>query len=229
MTVKRAGALTRRSLYLGSVVLLLVALVFYCGWPLFEFLKDPQRVRSLIESAGPWGPLVFMGLELLQVFFAPVPGQITGLAGGYLFGALWGTVYTVIGSAIGVTIVIVLSRKLGRPFVERFVDAKTYAKFNYIIDSKAAKTILFLVFLVPIFPDDLICYIAGLTKLKIRELLVISTVGRIPGQVALAIAGSGMAESDRLPAIIVSTTLVILVLIAYWQRKQLETFVKRLS
>jgi uncharacterized membrane protein YdjX (TVP38/TMEM64 family) len=95
-----------------------------------------------------------------QVLVAPTPGQVTGLVGGYLFGPLWGLVYTIVGATIGFTLVLVLARKLGQPFVERLVSAKALERFDYLAQGRGV-VVLFLIFLLPAFPDDVVSLVAG--------------------------------------------------------------------
>lgn len=208
------------------VALIVLAAVFW--QPLYDLVSDQARVEQLVDSAGFWGPLVFMLLQIVQVLAAPVPGQITGFVGGYLFGWALGTVYAMVGSIIGVTIVFWLSRKLGRPFVEYFFDKKTIQKFDYLAESKGV-FILFLIFLVPAFPDDLICYIAGLSSIRIRTLVLISFLGRFPTTLALSLAGAGAAQSNGTLVVIVSVTMVVAIGLAYWKRKELEEWAKKAS
>ncbi len=209
-----------------TVVFIVTVIIF--GRPLWELLSDTDKTRELITSAGPWGPLVFMALQILQVFVAPIPGQVIGFVGGYLFGTFWGTVYAMIGATIGFTAIFILARKLGRPFVERFVDQKTLQKFDYLTKNNGV-FVLFLIFLLPALPDDLICFIAGLTNIKIKTLIIISLLGRLPGYLVLSFAGAGVAESNiQLVAIIISIAMAISAL-AFWQRARIERFIKRLS
>lgn len=210
----------------GVVVALVIGTVL--AWPHLSVFGDPEKTRQLVDDAGPWGPLVFIGMQIVQVFFAPIPGQVTGLAGGYLFGTLLGTLYTLIGATIGFTLIFLLVRKLGRPFVERFVDKKHLQKFDYIAGTNGG-FILFLVFLLPAFPDDLICFIAGLTALKIRVLVLISILGRLPGYLVLSFTGSGVAENNIKMVVIILSIVMVVSAVAFWQRRRLEQFVKRLA
>ena len=207
------------------VVMVFILSVLIFGKPLFSFFSNPGRIESLVNNSGPWGPILFIVLQIAQVFFAPIPGQVTGFVGGYLFGTFLGTVYSIIGAAVGFTTVFWLSRKLGRPFVEYFVSKKVLEKFDYLAENQGI-FILFLIFLLPAFPDDLICYIAGLTSIRIRTLVLISLVGRLPGYFVLSFTGSGVADSNyTLTAVVFGTTLVISAL-AFWQKEKLEKFVK---
>ncbi len=207
------------------VVLTFVATLYF-GWPFFSILGNPDRAREMIESYGAWSPVIFILAQVAQVFFAPIPGQITGVAGGYLFGTFWGTVYTMIGSAIGFTGVFLLSRKLGRPFVEHFVSPSVLTRFDYLAEKNGILA-LFVIFLLPTFPDDMICFIAGLSRLKIRTLILISLIGRLPGVIALSMLGSGVAESDIRLIAGVLIFILLLTVITYVERARLERFIKR--
>lgn len=208
-------------------MLLLGALVVF--WhPLVAMFRNPLRAREVIASGGPLGPLIFIGMQIAQVVIAPIPGQVTGFVGGFLFGSVWGTIYTMIGLTLGSTFVFWLARRLGRPFVERFVKKETVDRFDYLAH-KHGVIVLFFVFLLPFFPDDMICYIAGLTRIRLRSFLVATTVGRLPSVFAINLAASGLAESKLRQVVAVVLAAAVVVVVCYWQRKRLELLMKRLS
>lgn len=206
----------------------IVAVLVLLSLPLLSFFNDPERVSAFVNDAGPWAPLAFIGIQIGQVFAAPIPGQVTGFVGGFLFGATMGSVYATIGGTIGCTLVFILSRRLGRPFVERFVRAKVLQRFDYIIDQSGALALL-VIFLVPIFPDDLICYIAGLTRIPISRLVLVALVGRIPGYVLFSLTGAGLAESNTTLIVVVVVVIAVAAGIAFWQRGRIEMLIRRLG
>jgi uncharacterized membrane protein YdjX (TVP38/TMEM64 family) len=226
MTNKNKSRIIWTASAIGIVVAL--GLLAFFNREHLSIFTDTERAKEVIERAGPWGPLVFIAMQIGQVFFAPIPGQVTGFAGGYLFGTGLGTLYTIIGATIGFTLIFMLSRKLGRPFVGKFVNKKTMEKFDYIADSNGP-FVLFLIFLLPVFPDDLICYLAGLTKIPIRTLILISLAGRLPGYLILSFTGNGTADGNIQMVAIIVGVLMILSAFAFWKRVQLEAFVKRIS
>ena len=211
----------------GIAIAVLAALAA-ASLPLVSFFGDPDRVTQLIEDAGPRGPILFILIQIGQVFAAPIPGQVTGFVGGFLFGPVLGAVYATIGGTIGCTIVFMLARHLGRPFVERFVKPRTLDRFDYFTES-GGPLVLLLIFLVPIFPDDLICYIAGLTRIPIHRLVLVAFVGRNPGYAIFSLTGSGAAESNLTLVVVLIVAVVLLAAIAFWQRHRIERFLKRLS
>lgn len=214
--------------FLGVIAALIVALIW--NWqPLYDLFSNSERIRQLVADAGPWGPLVFILLQVVQVIVAPIPGQAVGFVSGFLFGTWWGTLYTMVGAAIGFTLIFIFARKLGRPFVEHFADKKHIDKFDYFTNSNNGVFALFLVFLLPAFPDDIICYIAGLSKIKISTLIIISLLGRLPGYLVLNFAGAGIAEAKIEMVAIIFSVVMIISAVGIWQRKNLERFVKHFA
>ncbi len=211
-----------------GIAVVVVAVLALATLPLISFFGDPQRVTAFISSAGPWGPIVFILIQIGQVFAAPIPGQVTGFVGGFLFGGFLGSVYATIGGTIGCALVFFLSRKLGRPFVERFVSTKILNRFDFLTETNGIWVLLF-IFVVPIFPDDLICYVAGLTRIPLSRLVAVAFVGRIPGYVAFSLTGAGAAQSNITLLIVIAVIIVLAAGIAFWQRARIEAFLRRLS
>ena len=150
---------------------------------------DRERVSAFLASLGPLSFVGFIVLQTLQVVAAPIPGEVTGVLGGFLYGPLLGLVLSTIGLTLGSWVNFGLSKTFGRPFVDRFVSKKTMDKYDYLLHHKGA-FLVFVLFLIPGFPKDILCYILGLGHLTTREFLVISTVGRFGGTVLLTLGGT---------------------------------------
>ena len=210
-----------------GIVAAIIGVAALASLPLLSFF-DAERISSLIDGAGPWGPIVFILIQIGQVFAAPIPGQITGFVGGFLFGTALGTVYATIGGTIGCSLVFILARRFGRPFVEGFVSTKITDRFDYISDHGGA-WVLLLIFVVPIFPDDLICYLSGLTRILLHQLILVALVGRIPGYLLFSLAGAGAAQSNLTLVVVIAAALVVVAGVAFWQRSRIEHFLRRMS
>jgi len=203
------------------LVLIILTLIIYF-WNLFgTFFSDIVKVRDFILGFGILAPFIFIALVILQVLFAPIPGQFIGFVGGFLFGIYLGVIYSMIGLILGSWIVFIIARKLGRPFVERIINKTSLKKFDKLMDKKGKMT-LFLIYLLPAFPDDLISYLAGLTKIRIGTLILISTIGRLPGFVVLNLVGAGIASQNSTPSIIVFVVVMILSFFIYFYQESLE-------
>lgn len=211
-----------------------IAVVTYLIWdavsrgPITRFLTDADQLAATVQSAGIFGPILYILLQILQTVVAPIPGQVVGSIGGLLFGP-WGILWTTIGTLIGCYIVFRLARRFGRTLVQKLFKKSAIDKFDFIISSKYAAVILFLIFLLPGFPDDIICYIAGLTSIPIRNLMFILILGRIPLIIFTNFFGMGIGHADLRVIAVLAILGVIIFGISVWQRDRITNFLKKLS
>ena len=196
-----------RFIILPMVIAMGFFLVFH--FDLHGLFLNQDRFQEYISSFGPYSIFVFILVQVLQVLVSPLPGDVTGLIGGYLYGATMGTLYSTIGLVIGSLLAFYLSRLLGRPFVERFVKPSVIMKYNHFLEHKGL-FISFILFLIPGFPKDTLCYILGLSQMKTGNFLVISTCGRLLGTILLSIQGTSVrAHQDKVFFVILGIMTVI--------------------
>lgn len=213
------------------LVLAITAVIGYFAWdiiatgPITRLLSNRDELLRVMSDMGPWAPLLYIALQTLQVVVAPIPGQIVGGVGGFLFGH-WGILWTSIGSFIGFWLVFMIARQFGRPLLEKIFKKPLIEKFDFIINAKGAALIIFAIFLLPGFPDDIVCYIAGLTKLSMKKLLLISILGRFPTIVLTNYIGMGLNGNIGL-VITLSLLAVIFIALVAWKREAIITFLKR--
>lgn len=174
-----------------------------------------------LDSLGPAAFLGFIILQALQVVAAPIPGEATGLLGGFLYGKLLGVVLSTIGLTLGSYMAFALSRAFGRPFVERFVSPSTMKRFDYLLHHKGA-FLVFLLFLIPGFPKDYLCYILGLGHLSTIEFLVIGGTGRLFGTILLTLGGDYIRHQQYVRFSILVGVALVVVLIAMAYRDKLD-------
>lgn len=192
--------------------------------PLTTLLSNRDQLVASVESFGIFAPLLYIVLQILQTVAAPIPGQIVGSVGGFLFGP-WGILWTTIGTLIGCWIVFKIARRFGRPLLEKIFKKSIIDKFDFILDSKSTSLILFAIFLLPGFPDDAVCYIAGLTKVPISRLVVLVALGRLPTIVMTNYLGAGITENLPMVAAVAIISVIILGL-AVWQREKILSLLK---
>lgn len=161
-------------------------LVYRSG--VIQFFLDKERLLAFVRSFGSLDFLGFILLQAAQVVVSPIPGDVTGLIGGYLFGVYRGIILSTVGLTIGSYAAFSLSRSFGRPFVEKFVNKSVMDKFDYLLHSKGV-FLIFLLFFIPGFPKDYLCYILGIGHLTALEFIVISTIGRLFGTILLTLGG----------------------------------------
>ncbi|ADQ66166.1 hypothetical protein C499_09759 [Halogeometricum borinquense DSM 11551] len=184
-----------------------------------SFIFDPAWIRATVVGLGPYAAPGFIIVQTAQVVFAPIPGQTLGIVGGYLFGTVAGTAYSMLGVVIGSTVVFCLARRYGRPFVERVIAADVLDRF----DSFAAEhgvIGLFAVFLLPTFPDDAICALAGITTLRYRTFIALVAVGRLPTFALVALVGDEFAAGQTTTALAILSVIALLSVSIYAARER---------
>lgn len=177
------------------ITLVLLALLVFLLWSsgFFAAIGSPGELRRYIERFTPYSHFVFFAIQLASVILAPIPSNLTAAVGGLLFGTLPAFLLTAGAVILGSVIVFQLGRTLGRPFAERFISRRNLEKYGEVIRRKR-DVFLFLAFLFPFFPDDLICIMAGLTDVPFRRFLVLVAVARPWGLlVASALGGSALS------------------------------------
>ena len=185
-----------------------------------------ERLIAWIQSLGAWGFAGFILLQVVQVVAAPIPGEATGVLGGYLYGPVVGVALSTVGLTIGSFLAFSLSRFFGRPLTEKFVDAKTMERFDYLLHHKGA-FLIFLLFLIPGFPKDYLCYILGLGHLTTLEFLSIATTGRLLGTTLLTLGGTFLRNHQYYRFFLLSGTAVVIIFVTIAYRDRLEQFFRK--
>lgn len=180
-----------------------------------------ERLLDFIHGHSAYAAWLFIFLQALQVVAAPVPGEVTGLVGGFIFGPVRGVLYSTAGLALGSWLAFMLARLLGRPLVEKLVSQDTISRYDYVMRHKGL-FLAFLMFLIPGFPKDFLCYLLGLGHMRQREFLMVSVSGRLLGTVLLTLGGAYIRD-QRYGALFLLVGISLLVtLIALVYRERLE-------
>ena len=204
-----------------GIVLFLVLSVLACwfaGRPLIQFAQEPERFRSWVDQQGLWGPLLFMGMIVLQIVVAIIPGEPLEIVAGYAFGALEGTLWCLLGAFAGRLAVFLLVRRFGTRAIEVFFPLDKLQSLRFLQNERRLTFWVFFLFFLPGTPKDLLCYIVGITKLPLRSWLVISAVAPIPSIITSTIGGDALGMGNyAFAALVFGITIVIssLGLLAY--------------
>ena len=199
--------------------LVLSALVcWFAGRPLIRFVREPERFQAWVDAQGVRAPLLFVGMVVLQIVVAIIPGEPLEIAAGYAFGALEGTLLCLIGALVGRVAVFLLVRRFGVRAVEVFFPLEKVQSLRFLQNERRLTFWVFFLFFLPGTPKDVLCYIVGLTNLPLRSWLIISTIAPIPSIITSTIGGDALGMGDYAFAVLVFViTLVIsgLGLLAY--------------
>ncbi len=225
MNANNATGPKKNGIWIRLLILLLfvalTALLFSTG--AVKFFLSKEKLIDFLQSLGPLSFLGFVLLQALQVVIAPIPGEVTGLIGGYFFGTFLGVLLSTSGLILGSYIAFALSRAFGRPFVERFIDKALMDRFDYLLHHKGL-FLIFMLFLIPGFPKDYLCFILGLGHLSTLEFLAVSSIGRLFGTVILTIGGGFIRYQEYGKLFILAGAVIVAVCIAIAFRDKLELF-----
>jgi len=227
-----------RGVIFAALVVLLFLLSRYGPQPLsfllpvageFEEIENvfsnSEKLQRMLISLGPYSSAVFILLQVLQVVAAPFPGELTGVVGGYLYGEVFGFILSTVGLTLGSWVAFELASILGRPFVEKYISGEVLRKFDFITTNTGA-FICFLLFVIPGFPKDYLCYVLGLSRMRLGTFLIVSVIGRLPGTYLLTLQGASLRSQEYAAAFVFAAISAVLLLIAYLYRAQLFHWVK---
>ncbi len=212
-----------------------VGLLFWFREPLFSSLAavytlitEREGITAYVASFGAAAPFVFMGIQVLQVILAPIPGEATGFIGGYLFGAFKGCVYSTIALTFGSWLNFCIGRFLGKRWVRRVIPSGKLKKFDYMFRHHGV-LVAFVLFLVPGFPKDYLCLFLGVSTMPMRVFLLMALVGRIPGTLMLSLQGALMFEKNYLYFCLIVAVNLVGVLYGYRYRETLYRWIEKIN
>jgi uncharacterized membrane protein YdjX (TVP38/TMEM64 family) len=197
------------------LALILAGVFFFFHYNLHDFFLDRKKLIEFVNSFGPLSVVIFIGLQILQVIVAPIPGEVNGFIGGYLYGPILGTLYSTIGLTIGSLLAFFLAHWLGLPFVERVVNPGIIRKYDDFMEHQGT-LVAFILFLIPGFPKDALSYVLGLSHMKTKTFFVVCTAGRIVGTVMLSVSGSFARTEQNAAMFTLLGISALIVLLAYY-------------
>jgi len=212
------GRIRGQAIAILGLLALVVATLLIWHKPLLSFFTDRAKVQGFVMRFGPWAPLAAILLYVTQVLLAPIPGQAIDAVNGYLFGTAWGTIYSLVGVIAGSSVAMALARRFGRPWAERLIRKETLERLDSYSRQRGA-LFFFLVFLFPFLPDDVACFLAGLTPLPLAELVVLAAIGRLPGIFVANFVGANAAALTQTQGAFFIAVLAAIAL-AFWRYQE---------
>jgi uncharacterized membrane protein YdjX (TVP38/TMEM64 family) len=223
------SARLRWALVIG-VCLLLTGYCVYLVWtnaPIYQslsrFYSDKYYLKRTLREWGMLAPVIFIVLQALQVVVSPIPGEATGILGGYLFGQWLGLLYSTIGLTVGSVAAFGIGRWLGAHYVKNLVSTETWNRLGFIVEAEGA-VLCFIIYLIPGLPKDIVCYLFGISPMPLWVFALVSGLGRIPGTWVLSAQGAHTAAGDYLQVILVSAVAVAVALPLYYYRHRIMTW-----
>lgn len=186
----------------SATLLLSAAGILACGafvvYGLREGLFTSQEAMTqFLAGFGIWGPLVFVAVQAVQVVVPILPGGVSCLVGVLLFGPVWGFVYNYVGICIGSALAFLIARRLGMAAVERAAGNQKIGKYLKWMENGSFDRLFAFAIFFPAAPDDLLCYLAGVTRMRFGKFLLIILLGK-PMSIALYSLGLQFAFDQLL-------------------------------
>ena len=227
---KRILRIAFSCLLLAGVLTVLTVLAL----PYVRRLSDPETQRFIqnwIEEQGLWGIFILLGLQVLQVIIAFIPGEPMELLAGALCGALGGTVLCLTGTVLASACIFALSRRYGRRLLALLgFGEKQVAQWKWLQrdeQSEKADLVIFLVFLIPGTPKDMLTYVVGMTRVSLKRFLWLSTLARVPSVLSSTLIGSSVIQGEGETALILMLVTGLLGILGIEAREKILAFCRR--
>ena len=221
-----------RTILVCAVIAGIVVLGYYIlNWTgVWEQINSVEKLQNIILSWGFWGRFGFVLLQLLQVTFIPLPSTVTIIAGTLVYGPLQASLLSLAGILLGSMLAFLLGKVFGKKLVVFMVGEKTCEKWvNFLSNAKYS---FFVMMLLPIFPDDVLCLVAGLTNMSWTFFTVTNLIARPIGIFTVSYFGSGHLIPYHGWGLIVWAILIVLIIavliLSYKYQKQIENFLLNL-
>ena len=196
----------KKALYAAAIaifILFTLAVSWFVGRPLIRFVLQPEQFRAWVQGHGLLGQLAFLGMTVLQIVIAIIPGEPLELGAGYAFGFWRGTLLCEIGILLGGLLVFLFVRRFGVKAVEVFFPREKIESLRFLHNEKRLALWVFILFFIPGTPKDIMTYIVPLTPMKLSTFLLLSTVARLPSVVTSTIGGNALGTGKLTFALIV--------------------------
>jgi uncharacterized membrane protein YdjX (TVP38/TMEM64 family) len=212
-----------------ALFLIGLGLVFFAfGQRWWHLFQNPEELRVVVKAFGVWAPLGTIGLQLVQIVFAPLPGNVMAFAAGYALG-FWPTiVWLMVGVLGGATIAFLIARFFGRGLMRFFVPAETLSRFDSLIIQRGAFYI-FLLLLVPNPVGDWVYYLAGLTGIPFPLFLILVLIARLPSNIIECGVGASAIRFGTRGWIVFGLVVVFFTLLYFLNQRRIERLLARFA
>lgn len=197
-------------------LILSLAIVIALAPHLSKFVKDPELFKQYILDHGVQGIFIALALQVLQIIVSLVPGELVEIGSGMAFGPWFGLLLCEVGLFIGTSFVYFFSKKVGKPTVQALIGDKMFDKLSKIDQSPKRDKVLYLIYLIPGLPKDLLSYLAAFFNIGFWKFMFINMVARIPSIISSTAAGRFIINGDYTKAIIIFLVTGAFALLCYF-------------
>ena len=223
---------------IAAIIKFVLLLIVIAGIPAFLYLKFGSEIFSkdsadclvtYLMANKHISALIIVILQILQVIICVIPGQPIQFAASYMLGVGGGLLLSLIGAAIGATIAFYLAKLLGRDMLYLLFDKNKVQDYQRKLNSGKGLLIVLLIYVLPGVPKDLVAYVAGISEMKFKPFIIISTIGRCPGMIGSLLLGHFYGAGNYRAIGVVIIAAVIFLIICFIKRKSLIKYLDKLE
>lgn len=217
---RKRSAYIKLAILIFIIVGLPVILFFTCRDTLFNKEWLANLPEFIMQYKG-YAAAVLTGIQIMQVIICIIPGQPIQLAASYLFGVLKGYLISIGGAFIGAFIAFYIARALGKDSLEAIFGEEKVNDYHRKLNSGKGLTAVLLIYLIPGVPKDLVAYVAGISDMRLRPFLIVSTIGRSPGMLGSLLTGYFISSRNYAAIGVLAVLTAVILIICFVKRKQL--------
>lgn len=226
----------KKSKLVISILKFVLLLVILIGIPAYLLIYQKEALHSFktiddavkfLRSYNTQSILVYLGLQIIQIVISVIPGQIFQFAAGCIWGFAIGLVLSLFGAFLGSTIAFYIARFLGKDALHLFFSEE---KLDYFVDrlnSKKAYLIVFLIYLIPGLPKDIMSYAAGVSEMKYKPFMILSLIGRIPGMSGSLMIGALYYTHHYVIMWIIAVIALAIFIVCFIKREALKKYIDK--
>ncbi|WMJ87679.1 TVP38/TMEM64 family protein [Anaerocolumna sp. MB42-C2] len=220
---------------LTIIILIFFLLMFVLGLislPYLNLLSEPksqQTLKAWVTSFGIGGWFLILSMQIIQILIAFIPGEPIEILAGVLYGGFGGLFLCLFGCTLASSCVFMLSKNFGTPLVAKLFNKNKLEAFAFVKDTKKLEIIVFILFIIPGTPKDMLTYVAGTSPMKLAQFLAISTFARFPSIVSSTFIGSTLRNGQWETAALIFALTAILGVLGIKYQEHMVGFCKRLG
>jgi len=216
-----------RLIILISIFAVFTVIITVFFWPFIQDLNNPEYRESFtlwVKSLGFWGIAVLLGIQILQIVIAVIPGGPVQIIAGMAYGTWGGLAVILTGCGLTAAVIFFMVRKFGLPLLRRFFGETDINTWKFLKDSGKTARIIFILFLIPGTPKDLLTWLAPLSNISLPAFVILSTLARIPAILTSTIMGDSMIQGKWILSICLFAGIAVIGFLGMWFKDKITGF-----
>ena len=214
--IKRVGSIVA----CAAIAAAFIFVYWKYGKDLYALLCNAENMRTSFARFNGFDKWIFVAIRAAQTVVKLIPAEPLEIGSGVLYGTWGGMLLCLLGTELGSLIIILLTKLFGRRLVNFFVPIEKLDSLSFLKNEKNVFRTLFLIYLIPGTPKDILTYAAALTNRDMKRFLLITSIARIPSIVSSTWCGNQIVGRNfKLAIIIFVVTAVLSIVCSFFYKK----------